>query len=44
MVEKQQRDAYQADTAEAPAKRLIKDGAIEGQFLKVALRQPDVSW
>lgn len=37
-------DTYQADTAEAPAKRLIKDGTIECQLLKVALRQPYVSW
>lgn len=43
MVDKK-KDAYQADTAEAPAKRLVKNGAIEGQLLKVALRQPDVSW
>lgn len=39
-----QKDAYQANTAEAPAKRLVKDGAIEGQLFKVALGQPDVSW
>ena len=37
-------DAHQADTAEAAAEGLVKDGAIEGQLLKVALGQPDVSW
>lgn len=36
--------AHQADTAEAAAKGLIKDGAIEGQLLKIALRQPNVGW
>lgn len=34
----------QTDTAEAAAEGLVKDGAIEGQLLKVALRQPDVGW
>lgn len=44
VVDGTKRGTYQADTAEAPAKRLIKNGAIEGQLLKVALRQPYVSW
>lgn len=37
-------DAHQADTAETAAEGLVKDGAVEGQLLKVALWQPDVSW
>lgn len=37
-------DAHQADTAETAAEGLVKDGAVEGQLLKVALRQPDVGW
>lgn len=37
-------DLRQADTPEAAAERLVEDGAIEGQLLKVALGQPDVGW
>lgn len=37
-------DAHQADAAEAAAEGLVEDGAVEGQLLKVALRQPDVGW
>lgn len=36
--------AHQANAAEAAAEGLVKDGAIEGQLLKVALGQPYVSW
>lgn len=36
-------DAHQANTAEAAAEGLVKDGAVEGQLLKVALRQPDIN-
>lgn len=43
-TEERKEDAHQADTAEATAEGLVEDGAIEGQLLKVALGQPDISW